>query len=112
MRALCQLPRETIHIARRDAQAVHAGVHFQVKRHRLAAPALCGRLIERAELLAAMNHRREVMLQESGFFPGPETGEHENGLAHSGLANLDSFRRAGYAEPIRPSLLQKLRNLG
>ena len=28
MLALCELARETFDIARRDAQAVHAGVHF------------------------------------------------------------------------------------
>ncbi len=109
--ALRQLSREAIHIARRYAQAVHPGVHFQVKRDGLAAPVFGGGLIERVELLAAMNHRREAMLHKTGFFAGPETGQHQDGLAHSSFANRDAFRRAGHAEPVRSSLLENFGHL-
>src|SRR5260370_17277242 len=106
MFAFCELPRKTFDIAGGNAETIHARVYFQVKRNRLARRALCCGAVQRFELLAAMDYGSEIVLQEIGFLPGPETCQHQDRLAHPGLADVDAFVGAGDAEPIRAGFLQ------
>jgi len=42
------------------------------------------------------------VLQQALFLAGPESRQHQNGLADSTFSQLGAFRRTGYAEPIGP----------
>ena len=70
----------------------------------------CG-AIQRGQLLAAMHYRCEIVLQEIGFFAGPETGQHQDRFAHASFAHVNAFIRAGDTEPIGDSLLKNSRDL-
>src|SRR5579859_2452671 len=58
-----------------------------------------------------MDYWREVVLQEIGFFAGPETSQHQNGFAHAGFADVDAFVGAGDAEPVGAGLLEDFGDL-
>src|SRR6266404_1502028 len=111
MFALCELPREALHIAGGDAEAIHSRIEFQVKRNRLARRAFCRGTIQRLQLLATMHHWSQIMLQQICFFAGPETGQHQNWFAYARFANVDPFIRAGDAEPVRASFFEYFGNL-
>src|SRR5258708_29809095 len=111
MFAFCELPRKTFDIAGGNAETIHARVYFQVKRNRLARRALCCGAVQRFELLAAMDYRGQVVLQEIGFLTGPEACQHQDRLAHSPLTDVDALVGAGDAEPIRTGFLHDLCDL-
>src|SRR4029077_486174 len=58
-----------------------------------------------------MDHVSQVVLQKIGFFAGPETGENQDGFAHAGFADVDTFVGAGDAEPVGAGLLQDFGDL-
>src|ERR1700722_2694343 len=118
MLALSELARKTFDTARRDTQAVHAGVHLQVERNAFAAFLAAflrkdagGGAIELFQLLAAMYHCRQIVFDEARFFTGEEARQHENRLADAGLAHGDAFFRARDTEPVRAGLFQRFGDL-
>ena len=58
-----------------------------------------------------MDHGSQIVLQEVGFFAGPKAGEHQDGFADAGFADVDAFVGAGDAEPIGAGLLEDLGDL-
>lgn len=71
----------------------------------------CGGFIELLKLLAAMDYSREIVLDETRFFAGPETCEDENGIANAGFADGDAFFGAGYAKPMGASFFESFGDL-
>ncbi len=69
---------------------------------RLGAP------LQMAKIIHARYRRRQIILDQPFFFPRPEARQDQNPFADARLAQLHSFVRAGYAEPLRPGLLQRL----
>ncbi len=61
-------------------------------------------------VLHARDRKRQIILDQALFLSRPEAGENENPLADARFAELDSFVRAGDAEPFDASLLQGFRN--
>src|SRR5713101_8933017 len=59
-----------------------------------------------------MNHRREVVLDYSGFFSRHETGEDEDRLSDASPPNRNAFIRTGDAEPVRARLFERLCHFG
>ena len=108
MLAFRQLPRKAFHIGGSDAQPVHSRIDFQMERHALLAAAARRRPIQQRQLLAAMDHRRKVVLYQPRFFSRHETRKHENRLSNAGFANGNALVSAGDAEPVRVGLLQRL----
>jgi len=101
------VPRETVHVGGRDAQAVHPGVDFQVEWNGGPLGAAAGGgLFQERELFAARDGRRQVVVEETLLFAGPEAGKNENRAADTGFADFRAFGGAGDAEPLRASLLQ------
>src|SRR5258708_30460070 len=58
-----------------------------------------------------MDYWSQIVFQETSFFAGPKTSQHENRFAHAGFAHVDAFVGAGNAEPVGAGLLQDLGNL-
>src|SRR5690348_15614905 len=58
-----------------------------------------------------MDYWSQIVFQETSFFAGPETGQHQNGFTHTGFAYVDAFVGAGDAEPVRAGPLEDLGNL-
>src|ERR1700693_2030395 len=53
-----------------------------------------------------MDHGSQIVLQKVSFFARPEAGEHQDGFAYAGFANVDAFIGAGHAEPVGTGLLK------
>src|SRR5580692_12030290 len=118
MLAFVQLACKTFHVARRDAQAIHARVHLQVEGNALAAlpGAFLGKdassgAIKWLELLATMDHGRQIVFEKARLFAGPETCQHKHGLPDAGFAHGDAFFRAGDTEPVRSGFFECLGHL-
>src|SRR5579859_215689 len=114
MLALRELARETLDVARRDAEAIHAAIHFQVERKffsALFAGAASGGAIQLLELFAADDDGGQVVFEEPRLFAGPETREHENRFADSSFADGNAFLRAGDAEPIGTGFFESFSDL-
>src|SRR6266478_5766337 len=79
-----------------------------MKPYALLSAAARRRAIEQRQLFAAMDHRREVVLHQPGFFSRHETREHQDRLSNAVLANRNALVRAGNAKPFRAGLLQSL----
>src|SRR5690349_773434 len=82
-----------------------------MKQNRLALCMARRRATENGKLLAAVDDRRQIVLEKMGLFAGDEAGKNEDRALHSGLANGDSFFRAGHAEPVGAKFLERLRDL-
>src|SRR5215472_7440474 len=108
--AFANLPSKTIDIGKRDSQAVHAAIDFQMKGSG-PSPAACGRAFEQRQLVAPMDRGGEVVLEQASFFAGDETRQHENGLAYASFAHGDAFVGAGHTKPVRAGFLKGLGNL-
>ena len=111
MFALGELLRETFHIGRRNAQAIHSRVNFQVERNRLPRAEACRSFVERLQLFAAVNHCGQVVVYQALLFAGNKTGENQHGLAHAGFAHGNAFFGAGDAEPVGAGFFKRLRYL-
>src|ERR1700741_760301 len=46
------------------------------------------------------------------FFSGPETTQHQNGLAHTGFAKLHAFACGSHAEPLGAKFFEGLGDFG
>src|ERR1700751_983553 len=66
--------------------------------------------IEWLQLIAAVDHRGQVVLDEAGFFARRETGEHQDGLADACLADGNAFLSAGDSEPVGAGFFEGLGN--
>src|SRR5271155_1126593 len=75
MSALGELPRETLDLIGRDAQAIHSRVNFQVERKGFSRCTLRRGFIEWQKLFAAMNDWSEIVRHHSAFLAGNKTGE-------------------------------------
>ena len=75
MLAIGKRAGEGVYFDKVDAQAIHAGIDFQVKAHaRLSAGGFCAAL-EMLQIIDAGNRRREIVLHEPLFFARPKAGE-------------------------------------
>ena len=112
VRAIRQRAREPRNFRRRNSQAVHSGVDLEMKIERaLARLALeRGRLIQKPQLVRAHDGRREVVVQNSLLFAGPEAGEDQDRLANAALPQFGAFRGASHAEPVGAGLREGARN--
>src|SRR5260370_9838556 len=81
-----------------------------MKPYALLSAAARRRAIEQRQLVAAMDHRREVVLRQPGFLSRHETCENQDWLAHAVLAHRNARVRARDAKPVRPGFLQRLRH--
>src|SRR5215469_6747002 len=108
--AFADLPRKTVDIGKRDSQAVHAAVDFQMKASGFATAA-CRRAFEQRQLVAPMDRGGEVVLEQARFLARDETGQHQNGLAYASLAHGDAFVGAGHTKPVRSGFLKGLGDL-
>src|SRR5215472_5719250 len=97
-----KLSRKAVYVGHGNAQPIHARVNFEVEDGWFAgvSDTSSGCPIKRRELLAAMNHRSEIVLQEGRLFAGPKAGEHENRPSDAGFADVDSFICASDPEPV------------
>jgi len=77
------------------------------KLHGAFSAEFCGGGFEGEKLLATVNRRRLIALEEDFFFAGPETPSHENGSANARLSNFRWPSPAGYAEPVRTGGFEK-----
>src|SRR5260221_7708015 len=104
-----KLPREAVGVLRHDAEAVHAGVNLELHGDIFLAQ-FCGGCFESEKLFAAMNRRRQLVLEKIFFLAGPETAKNKNGSANPGLADLHAFTGGSYAEPVGTGLFKGLRD--
>lgn len=119
MFAFCELAGEAGDIAWRDAESVHAGVHLQMEGNSFAGffraffgDDAGGSVIELGELLRTMDYCREIVLDETVFFAGPETCQNENRVLNAGFADGDAFFGASDAEPIRAGFFEGFGDFG
>ncbi len=111
MRAIEERFGEGLDFGRRDSQAVHARIDFQVKAQAAGQPAGgLGRALQMPDVFQARQRGRQAVRDETLLFPRPESREDQDGLADARLAQLDAFIRAGHAEAVRARLLQRFGN--
>ena len=55
-----------------------------------------------------MDRGSQIVFDQILLFAGPETAEHENGLADAAFAEFDAFTAGGHAKPVGAKLLQSL----
>src|SRR6202142_589518 len=113
MRTARQFRGKRVHLARLDAQAVHARINFQVKaRPKILFPPRrpSSSSFKLLQLLEPRNSRRQIMPQQNFFLAGPKSSKHQNPFPNPSLAQLNPFARASNPQPFHPSLSQRLRN--
>ena len=89
MRAGGVFADERADFLRRNPQAIHAAIDFEMKGKflaRFARARLRRSTFERAKLIDAGNRGHQVEFENALFFAGPKTGEEQNRLANSRCA--------------------------
>ncbi len=84
-RDLASWRAKAIHVGGVDAQAVHAGIDFQMERNFALAGGGRG-AVELRQLFAAVNDGGEIVFEQALFFAGDEAGEDQDGFAYARFA--------------------------